>query len=79
LGHSIIGTNPSVTVADDSLDGKSFLGELSETNNNEVTKDELLFKDGTFFSVGCEQYGFGPASYESKSKGDAILFESTLL
>jgi hypothetical protein len=60
------------------LDGKSFLVELSETKKHEVTKDELIFKDGTFFSVECEQYGFGPASYESKSKGDAILFESTL-
>jgi hypothetical protein len=76
---SIIRSTLNVAVADDSLDGKSFLVELSETKKNEVTKDELIFKDGTFFSVECEQYGFGPASYESKSKGDAILFESTLL
>jgi hypothetical protein len=76
---SIISTNLNIAVADDSLDGKSFLVELSETKKNEVTKDELIFKDGTFFSVECEQYGFGPASYESKSKGDAILFESTLV
>ena len=76
---SLIGTNLNIAVADDSLDGKSFLVELSETKNNEVTKDELIFKDGTFFSVECEQYGFGPASYESKSEGDAILFESTIV
>jgi hypothetical protein len=76
---SLIGTNLNIAVADDSLDGKSFLVELSETKNNEVTKDEMIFKDGTFFSVECEQYGFGPASYESKSKGDTILFESTLV
>jgi hypothetical protein len=76
---SIISTNINIAVAGDSLDSKSFLVELSETKTNEVTKDELIFKDGTFFSVECEQYGFGPASYESKSKGDAILFESTLV
>lgn len=76
---SIISSTLNVAVADDSLDGKSFLVELSETKKNEVTKDELIFKDGTFFSVECEQYGFGPASYESKSKDDAILFESTLV
>jgi hypothetical protein len=76
---SVISSTLNVAVADDSLDGKSFLVELSETKKNEVTKDELIFKDGTFFSVECEQYGFGPASYESKSKGDAILFESTLV
>jgi hypothetical protein len=79
LFSSVSGTNLNVAVADDSLDGKSFLVELSETKKHEVTKDELIFKDGTFFSVECEQYGFGPASYESKSKGDAILFKSTLV
>jgi hypothetical protein len=76
---SLISTNLNIAVADDSLDGKSFLVELSETKNNEVTRDEMVFKDGTFFSVECEQYGFGPTSYESKSKGDATLFESTLV
>jgi hypothetical protein len=76
---SIISANFNIAAADDSLDGKSFLVEPSETKRNEVTKDELIFKNGTFFSVECEQYGFGPASYESKSKGDVILFESTLV
>jgi hypothetical protein len=75
---SLISTNLNVAFAKDSLDGRSFSIELTETNKNEASKDELIFKDGSFFSTGCEKYGFSPASYESKSKGDAILFESTL-
>lgn len=73
----LIGDNLNSALADDSLDGKTFIVELSESNKDETSKDELIFKDGTFFSAECEQYGFTPASYESKSKGDTILFKST--
>ena len=77
---SIISANLNVAFADDSLDGKSFLVKLSEHGkDDEATNDELIFKDGTFFSVDCEQYGFGSASYKTKSKGDTTLFESTLV
>lgn len=75
---SLIGTNLNTALADDSLDGRSFLVELTETNNNEATKDELIFKDGTFFSTECEKHGFTPAPYESKSKAGAVMFKSTL-
>jgi hypothetical protein len=60
------------------LDGRSFSVELTEANKSEATKDELIFKDGTFFSAECEKYGFTPAPYESKSKDGAILFKSAL-
>jgi len=77
---SIIGANLNVAFAAGSLDGKSFSVKLSEHGKDgEATDDELIFKDGTFFSADCEQYGFSPASYESKSKGDATLFKSTLV
>ena len=77
---SIISANQDVAFADDSLDGKSFVVKLSEhSKDGEATDDELIFKDGTFFSTGCEQYGFSPASYKTMSKGDTTLFESTLV
>ncbi len=76
---SVIGAGNNTASAGDSLDGKSFSVKVSEHNKNgETTDDELIFKDGTFFSADCEQYGFTPASYESKSKGAATLFKSTL-
>jgi len=78
LSLSVISTDLNVSFADDSLDGKTFIIELSENDKNNKTKDELIFKDGTFFSSDCEQYGFGSAPYETKPKGDTILFESTL-
>ncbi len=74
----LIGANLYDALADDSLDGRSFSVELTEANKNEPTKDELIFKDGTFFSTECEQYGFTPAPYESKSKAGAVLFKSAL-
>lgn len=75
---SLISADLNTALAGDSLDGKSFSIELSEANKNEASQDELIFKDGTFFSAECEQYGFTPAAYESKSKGGVILFKSAL-
>lgn len=75
---SLISANLNPALAGDSLDGKSFSIELSEANKNEGSQDELIFKDGTFFSAECEQYGFTPARYESKSKDGVMLFKSTL-
>ena len=75
---SLISTNLNTALADDSLDGRSYLVELTDTNKNEATKDELIFKDGTFFSTECEKHGFTPAPYESKSKAGVVMFKSTL-
>jgi hypothetical protein len=79
LSLSIISAQVDTAVADDSLDGKSFSVEMTDTGTKEATKDELVFNDGTFMSTECEQYGFTPGAYESKSKGGAVLFESTLM
>ena len=78
-GLSVIGAGHNAASADDALDGKSFSVKVSEHNKDgEPADDELIFEDGTFFSADCEQYGFTPASYETKSKGNATLFKSTL-
>jgi len=75
---SLIGSNLNTALAGETLDGRSFSVELTETGKNETTEDELIFKEETFFSSGCEQYGFTPARYESRTKDGVILFKSTL-
>lgn len=65
--------------ADNSLDGKTFSVKVSENGKDgEARDDELIFKDGTFFSTDCEQYGFSPAAYESQTRGDITMFGSLL-
>jgi hypothetical protein len=75
---SVFGASLNTASADDSLDGRTFTVGLTETGKSEATEDELIFKEGTFFSSGCEQYGFTPAKYESRAKGGVILFKSAL-
>jgi hypothetical protein len=76
---SITGYVTNSALSADSLDGKSFSIKIKEHGkDSQATDDEIIFKDGTFFSTDCEQYGFSPANYESKSKGDVTLFKSTL-
>ncbi len=75
---SFISFNLNYAAADESLDGKSFQVKITEYGKGgQPTDDVLIFKDGTFFSTDCEQYGFGSAQYESVSKGGATLFEAT--
>jgi len=57
------------------LDGKSFSGEMGETGKK-GDKEELVFKDGKFTSVACEQYGFGDAPYTATVNGDTTTFEA---
>ncbi len=76
---SITNSGMNYALASDSLDVKSFSIKINEHGkDSEATDDELIFKDGTFFSSDCEQYGFSPAKYESKSKDDVTMFKSTL-
>ncbi|HET7290447.1 MAG TPA: hypothetical protein VFJ67_08430 [Thermodesulfobacteriota bacterium] len=57
------------------LDGKTFSGEMGETGKK-GDKEELVFKDGKFTSVACEQYGFGDAPYTTTVNGDTTTFEA---
>ena len=76
LTLSLVGTR---AFADFELDGKVFEVILFEEGKDSQTKDDLIFKDGTFFSVDCEQYGFGLSPYVSSLRGDTILFKSTAI
>jgi len=72
---SIISSTPNYAVADDSLDGKTFSVKITEHGKDgEARDDEIIFKDGTFFSTDCEQYGFGSAPYEYRTKDGTTLF-----
>lgn len=76
---SFISSNLNYAAADESLDGKSFQVKITEYGKGgQPTDDVLIFKDGAFFSTDCEQYGFGSAAYESRSKGDTTVFKSAL-
>lgn len=77
---SLVAYNPTIASAEDSLDGKTFTIKLMEHGKDgEPSDDELIFKDGTFFSTDCEQYGFSPAPYTASSDSGTTTFESTLV
>lgn len=72
---STIGPNTDHAAAGDSLDGKTFSVKINEHGKDgEATDDELIFKDGTFFSTDCEQYGFSSAPYEHRTTDGITLF-----
>ena len=71
----IVGANFNTAFADDSLDGKTFSVKINEHGkNDDVRDDELIFKDGTFFSTDCGQYGFDAAPYEYRATDGVTMF-----
>ena len=75
-----ITVTPGEAFAEDMLDNKMFVIKISEQGKEgESFDDELTFKEGTFFSSDCEQYGFGSAPYKATSEGKKTMFESTLV
>jgi len=60
-----------------SLDGKTFIVDFSEKGKTESTKDTLVFADGTFRSVGCDQYGFTAAPYTATEEGEQVGFTAS--
>lgn len=57
------------------LDGKTF-AIVSKSSEGE-TKDSLTFKDGTFDSLDCQQWGFTAASYVATPEGAGHKFVVT--
>jgi hypothetical protein len=60
----LLALGASLAVAAGPLDGKTFVSE----------DDELVFDDGTFRSVECDEWGFTAAPYTTTADGDAIKF-----
>ena len=58
------------------LDGNTYIVDVID--NDKKTEDTLEFSKGMFFSTECEQYGFTPAPYTSKTEDGKTTFESTI-
>ena len=67
---------PSIAAQMGGLDGKTFIGEFAQKGKKTEGKDELIFKDGKFHSIGCDPYGFGDGTYTSTMAGNTITFET---
>lgn len=72
---SVLSISMLAAAGEGALDGKTFTGTMGETGK-EGDKDELVFKDGEFTSVACQEYGFGAAPYTATVSGDATTFEA---
>jgi hypothetical protein len=58
------------------LDGRTFVGKLVEKGKEAPGDDQLIFADGTFRSLGCDEYGFTPTPYRTSVAGDATTFDA---
>lgn len=57
------------------LDGRTYIGKLVD-NGKESPEDQLIFADGTFRSLGCDEYGFMATPYSATATGDATTFDA---
>ena len=61
--------------AGNALDGRTFDIIGTDLGSGAVLEDEILFRDGAFQSVDCQEYcDFGWSAYETKTIGDVIHF-----
>lgn len=58
------------------LDGKTYIGPIGPKGKETDGEDELIFKDGKLFSLGCAEWGFGEGVYSARIEGDTIHFEA---
>lgn len=59
------------------LDGKTFEGQGAEKGKQAgEEKDNFIFADGKFRSIGCDAYGFTATPYTATKNGDAVNFEA---
>ncbi len=57
------------------LDGKSVQITTTDVDSGRVVEDVLLFRDGTFQSVNCQEYcEFGWAEYQTKVVDGTVYF-----
>jgi hypothetical protein len=66
---------PTLAAAE-SLDGRRFEGVFLERGKTSGDADTLIFKDGRFHSIACDQYGYGDAPYKTLATGDTVRFEA---
>ena len=62
------------------LDGKSFDVTGSDLTSDTVYKDEIVFRDGTFQSLNCEEYcTFGWSDYQTMEIDGVTHFTATAI
>lgn len=62
------------------LDGRAFTIYGTDVGSGAVLEDELLFRDGTFQSVDCQNYcDFGWSDYQTKDIDGVIHFTATTI
>lgn len=59
------------------VDGKTYSGEVGQKGDKKGDADDFEFKDGTFHSTACDQYGYTAAPYTATKGKDNITFKST--
>lgn len=58
------------------LDGRKFEGVFIQRGKTSGDADTIVFKDGRFRSLACDQYGYSDAAYRTAAAGDATRFEA---
>ena len=58
------------------LDGKSFVGAMTEKGKTKGDPDTFIFKDGKFRSTACDVYGFTETSYTTAVSDAGTTFEA---
>jgi hypothetical protein len=58
------------------LDGKTLVGEFGKKWGKAEGKDEIVFRDGKFYSIACDPYGFGDGLYTANAEDGIITFET---
>ncbi|MDG3040049.1 hypothetical protein [Roseicyclus marinus] len=62
------------------LDGRAFTVLGTDVESGAVLEDELLFRNGAFQSVDCQNYcDFGWSEYQTKEIDDVIHFTATTI
>jgi hypothetical protein len=59
------------------LDGKTFAGEVKRSPKEKGDPDTFIFKDGTFRSTSCDQYGFKEGKYSAEPSKSKTKFSAT--
>jgi hypothetical protein len=72
------GTKTTPSSPKGALDGKSFLGKMSDpTDSTKIYNEGISFQHGMFHSTACDTFGFKAASYTTKKDKGVIEFSST--
>ncbi len=62
----------------ESIGNKRFVGPMGVVGDPNPTEDVFIFKDGTFVSNSCLEWGFSPATYWVQKRADGLHFLAEL-